>query len=225
MNMVSAGANLTEAQRSFCKHVAGYGLCVDNEFEAEASKLYRDDVLFRIVNGLRNYSQHGQLVVSVYTGADGLPRACFDAHQLLEPRLFSPKAWQRELLANFVDQVKETAALPARLSFAFAIDVYNHHVQHLHALFLGAVRPIVEEQACTVEDLLGKSPDKVLEMPDGTPYALVKDGTELHIINGAPRQFLADYDVRSEDADRAWKESKKVMEDTVGRYSYTAPAS
>ncbi len=176
MNCVSSAVNFLKSVEKYCKHEARAGKKAIFSFAAEFleflhAKFY-GDLHYALAYVLRNYSQHGQLIISIHNDDGEHNRVCLDMFQLLNAELVSINDDTREKLEYIYDSLRDIEEGPIRLFLAQFLSSLHLNVCSLYEDFLSRLDPYVLESKERVETLLEESHEKILSTSD-LPYFII----------------------------------------------------
>lgn len=158
INIVSAGKTLIEAIENFLKNNTNDEMA--NKFKADyISKKYDDVFSYRFLYYLRNYSQHGNLIVSQQ--ADG--RVCFDLAQILSSHHLYASKSIKESMENVYEELVSLNSGDPYIAFTYTLDTYTLSVVELYYQFLVYIGDYLADIYHEKCDLVDKHPEIVLD--------------------------------------------------------------
>ena len=220
MNVISYGVNLIESLRGFAKHEKQRGFTDAQRFEQVAKDEFDSNILYAIMSGLRNYAQHGQLLVSLYCGEYNCDRACFDLHQLSEPFLIKKRSLIIKKIQFLINQIEAEGSSPARLSLTYCIDSFNLSVHSLYSQFLRIFQTHIEDCAKLVNEKYKCEPRHIAKTPDNVSISILLDeDSTAHLHAGEPDQLISDYRINMQEVESNHTTAKTWLEDTSSHFN------
>ena len=128
---------------------------------ALTSRAYDENFHYRLLVAMRNYSQHGNLPVSVVNG-----KCFFDFPKILNTPHFEHNAERRKQMEGIVNEIiTETSNYP-NIAFTATIAEGNLCATEVYVDFLRKVKATCEESDKNVRKLMEKHPNKVFQSPE-----------------------------------------------------------
>ena len=181
-NFISSGMCLVEALRTFAKEdlYEGEDSAGFNKF---VNDLYDSNARYRFVSELRNYVQHGQLVVSIYRSESSY-KACFDINQLIKPCHFTIKRSYRDLLQDISVQLDDVRATFERIAIKPMLLDYYASVQTIYDHFLLTCAAKLPARCDSFYRVIDDHPECVATYDLVGQMVRYVDGDEMHVLNG-----------------------------------------
>lgn len=172
MNYVSSSKALISAMENYEKLFTEQE---KTEFKEKfTEKAYDKYFSYRLMDMVRNCSQHGTLPVSIQDG-----KLSFDIEQMLNLLHFNyKKSFVKELI-KLRDEVSEKYKTTFKISYMYCISEYNYIVCDLYCKFWGHIKKYVTEISELLNEILIKNPQLYIENAIGFRYM-----EETHIIVG-----------------------------------------
>ena len=173
---------------------------------------YSKESAYYLLYELRNYVQHGQLIVATYA-FQGRTKACFDLFQLKDPLFFTPKGKLVKMFETNIGIIESLKGEP-KLSFGLYMDLYNMEIRELYLEFLKCFKNKIRQATKRLFSFLDKYPRYLTSLPDGEKCLLYKQGDDLHLIMGLEvkltrRPYLDCLDKTKKQYEKAKKQAKK----------------
>lgn len=205
MNYISSGINLVNFLTSICSHESKHGFDAGNKFIEATNMLFDDNPTYAISYMLRNHSQHGQLIVSMFGDNNHNKFLCFDLYQLLNPIFVGLNSQTKRKISTLLEEMHERNDGVVRLPFADLVDSFYEIICNLYHGFLRILMPYVESCTKSAESALFEKVDNFfLDETHKMFYAfLVKprgDDYEAHLITRLPSQLLEDVTRAAQEA-------------------------
>lgn len=186
-NILSAGRNLVDSFEATLKTECGpdsqyyqrYKECASNEYDSNAG--------YFLLYELRNFVQHGHLIVSLAKDPEGI-RARLDPYQLLSPSRLDVKEKVRAYLQQAIDRIEGLGDRPF-LSLGFYLEPYNVAVLELYCQFLKQLSPEVSTVSHEFHAYLKAHQQMVGHFPDGSSFAFYEKEDTQHILNGIDQRL------------------------------------
>lgn len=136
MNAVGSGVNLVRTMEAVASSLEKEPWSVKDNFNAEVAEIIDTNLAYSLMDELRNYASHGQLIVSVYLEADGSLRAAFDVEQLRNPIFIETKRRVKEQLLSVSLALNRIDTGPIYLSYCLSMDSFAEAVASLYLRWL-----------------------------------------------------------------------------------------
>lgn len=214
MNAISAGINFIEALRSFSRHEKKHGFERADDFEEMVKGIHENSFSYNLFSQLRNFSQHGQLIVSSYSDNEKNEYLCFDLFQLQNPALFTAGGKFKKRVQEAIDAIRQVEDGPIRLSFSLTIIDFVDIIHDVYISFFDAASGFVEN---CIDDTMAKlecNQERVFHNPEGEQCVFLQEGANMHILNGNPQELKKAYINRRHSAE-ANSEKAKAHRNTV----------
>lgn len=195
MNCISSGVNLITFVESFLKHEGKtYGFEGIGTFKAKTQEEYDSNFNYAFGYLLRNYSQHGNLIVSMYPGENGADRICFDPFQLSNPSGVGVKAEMRKKLEKLLSTLSAVPEDVIRLSFRGLIHSFHKSVCSLYSAFFSIVQEYFSQINTKAISHLSATKSIIQQDKNGASFFVVllnvDEMLETHVIMGEPQGLM-----------------------------------
>lgn len=173
---------------------------------------YSKKSAYYLLYELRNYVQHGQLIVATYAFQDRT-KACFDLFQLKDPLFFTPKGKLVKTFETNIGIIESVKGEP-KLSFGLYMDLYNVEIRELYLEFLKCFKNKIKQVTKSLFFFLNRHPRYLTLLPDGEKCLFYKQGDDLHLIMGLEvkltgKPYLDCLDKTKKQYEQAKKQAKK----------------
>lgn len=156
INYISSAKALVEAIEKFNKSWhEDAGLAFKKDY---ISKTYDDSFYYRLVNLMRNFSQHGNLPISVREGRCG-----FDLKQILKTKHFHFNAKTNEEIEKIADEIHEKYGDNPVIVFTLTISKYTCDVISIYNEFLKYNKSLALQIQSREQLLLKQIPELIVE--------------------------------------------------------------
>ncbi len=171
-NILSSARTLTDKMQTVMKKYYD-----GNTFLKAMADVYDSSYSYRLAQGLRNMCQHGFCVVSQCNGRYGL-----DLYQLIFVKDFTVNGSFKKTLDDLVEKLSKYSCAPM-YSLSALISEYTTDVLHLYLLFLGEIRPTIEELELQLKSFVTQNPESLNHKNhELLGYLLISDGMFLHAV-------------------------------------------
>lgn len=205
-NIISAGKSLIDYLQA-CSKGDGTFLAFD---KLRTSK-YSEREAYCLLYELRNYAQHGQLIVATYYYNDKV-RACFDLFQLKEPLFYTPSKKVESLLNAGIELIESIDGSP-KLSFGSYMDQCNSDIRELYLEFLKCFKTKANQATKELFSFLCKNRHFLISLPSGGKGLFYKQDDKLHLIEGLEEKLTeVPYRICFNEAKMHCKQAKKAFE-------------
>lgn len=218
MNYFSSGINLISFLQSISNHEKKREFKNHQAFDALRRKTFDEDFNYALSYTLRNYSQHGQLIASIYLNAGHEKTVCFDLFQILNSTLVDTNAKAKERFEKIYCKLADRGGNPVRISFAGLTDAYFVSICELYEKFLELFFPYLDSCAKKVQKLLNQSNDRYLTDPGGNKFSILiesGDSSTAHIILGEPATYMRSFQDEIQLAEKKTFEANARLEKTA----------
>ena len=218
MNYFSSGINLISFLQSISNHEKKRGFKNHQAFDALRRKAFDEDFNYALSYTLRNYSQHGQLIASIYLNAKHEKAICFDLFQILNSALVDTNAKAKKRFEKIYCKLMDYGGNPVRISFAGLTDAYFVSICELYEKFLELFFPYLDSCAKKVQKLLNQSSDRYLTDPGGNKFSILiesGDSSTAHIILGEPAAYMRSFQDEIHLAEKKTLEANARLEKTT----------
>lgn len=172
MNYISSSKVLISAMENYEKLFTKQE---KTEFKEKfIEKEYDKYFSYRLMDMVRNCSQHGTLPVSTQDN-----KVSFDIEQMLNLIHFNYKKSFKQELLRLIDEVAQKYKTPFKISYMYCIPEYNYVVSDLYYEFWGHIKKYIKEISIKLNEILERNPQLYLGEVIGFRY----DGSE-HLIVG-----------------------------------------
>lgn len=183
-NLISAGVTLTESLRCFMKNEVGENDAEFQRFSEELTRLIDSRGTYSLMTKLRDETQHGQPLVSLYVDEQGSFRAAFDIDQLAQPEHFTVKGKFKDLLNEMKDQMDGLGAHHHRISYTGCMERYLIDVLEVVSLFYSCSSGYVQKVDGDLYGLIQSNPECLGELSGGTKFVFVYSDEAAHLLSG-----------------------------------------
>lgn len=172
MNYISSSKVLISAMENYEKLFTKQD---KTEFKEKFTEREYDKYFsYRLMDMVRNCSQHGTLPVSIQDN-----KVSFDIDQMLNLLHFKYKGSFKQELLRLRDEVSEKYETPFKISYMYCIPEYNYIVSNLYYEFWGHIKKYIIEISKKLDEILEKNPQLYLEGAIGFRYK-----ESIHLIVG-----------------------------------------
>lgn len=204
MNCISNGINLVNFLSALCAHEGKSGFSSCKAFKKLTSDEFDNNLNYAIAYSLRNYSQHGQLIVSMHKDNGVDEQVCFDVYQLLNPAFVDMNAIAEKKMRELLEFLENRQDGVARLAYTSLIDSFHQSICHLYHEFLRMLHPYVCDCMSKAQHVLDSSKEKNLLDKDGGSLSILLEKLNedyvAHLLIGKPEQLTFDLEVAIEEA-------------------------
>lgn len=172
INLLSSGRTLIEALDRFTSEYFPQ----KNDFKNEhISKLYDNKFTYRLLNHLRNYSQHGYLPVS----SNG-NNFYFDLHEISSAPHISKPSHLKKDLPRICQEIYEKYNDYPRIAFTKSLVEYNFFIHELYAEFWEFIENKYNKVRNSMNALLIKKPEMIYHSENAYDgYVFYKDDADI----------------------------------------------
>lgn len=174
MNFVSAGMDLIKFLTSFCNSSSN-DFSYSDEFIKNTNKEFDTGLCYAMVAKLRDFAQHGQLIISEYCDTEGRKCIAFDLAQLLDPMFFNLSGAAKNRIKKAYEELSAITDGPVRISFPLTVDSFHVSVCKLYLDFIQNFLAHAEKVASAAQDILDSSEGKLLDNPCNSVIAVVAE--------------------------------------------------
>ena len=206
-NVISSGQSLIEPLRTFVKSDMGLDDTNASSFDRMIHARHGEKGVYFLFSNLRNYVQHGQLVVSLYRASSAETKASFDLFQLRNPIHFEVKGTFRDFLNQMDEKLKSCNAVTRRLSLGYHVEQYDCFVCEVYGEFLKCVKDHIKRSQKPFFDMLKKHRQYVGHF-NGQDYVLYYENGIVHMVEGLQAPLSKTHSVRRQEIERSLKQAK-----------------
>ena len=212
-NVISSGKSLIDYLQACSKDDE-----VFRSFNEMRTTKYSKKEAYCLLYELRNYVQHGQLIVATYC-LDGKIKACFDLYQLKDPMFFTLRKTIENILNTGIELIESVDGSP-KLSFGLYMYQYNKEIRELYLNFLKCFKNKIDSATKALFSYLRKNPQLLISLPDGSKGLVYRQDDTLHLLMGLETKLskqsyydcLREVKTQSKQANRAAKKREKRSE-------------
>lgn len=171
-NILSSAKTLTDKMQAIMKKYYD-----DDTFLKAIADVYDSSCSYRLAQGLRNMCQHGFCVVSQTNGRYGI-----DLYQLKFVKDFTVKGSFKDTVNDLIERLSTYSNAPI-YSLSALMSEYTTDVLRLYLLFLGQIRPFIEEMDLQLKCFVSQNPELLKHKNhELMGYLLISEGVLLHAI-------------------------------------------
>ena len=145
------------------------------------SKLYDDVFAYRLLLHMRNFAQHGHLIVS--KGYQN--KYCFDIEQILSTPHFNINVKLKQEMRNIMSEIYDKYGDHPRILFTLSIAEFNYCIIKTYKEFLETIEGVFKEYIYDMNKLIKDRPDIIYMSKDNLNGFIFYEDDEdgLHCFN------------------------------------------
>lgn len=176
---VSNGINLIEYLRSIAKHESKSGFRLLEQFEERRKNENEQNFVYRLGYLLRIYSQHGQMVVSMWNNGEDPPRIHLDLHQLSEPIFEAVNAKSLKKIKELTNELFDFSD-DGMVHFSYLAFVHAFHksVCSLYCYFLDLWDPYISKCRKTLKETFDLHDELRIRKEDNISFWIILEESE-----------------------------------------------
>lgn len=216
MNYVSSGIDLVNLVDSYLKHERNaFGFNDYEEFEKLKQDEHADNLLYALAYAMRNFSQHGNLLVSCELTDTDL-KIGFDLHQLLNSHNSNLKKCTKERFEALSNKLFLFDSWRPYISYPNVIESLYVSVCKLYLGFLKIAKKHIEKISTEAVKYVEENNTLCPVDPNGNKaiiYILEEEPGNLHFIEGSPDNLKTCMKGLIEEAEKHCLEAEKNLEE------------
>lgn len=163
INYISSGKTLKESIETFMEQKLGDSLEKYIDFKENClKKLYDDFFGYRLLLRMRDFSQHGHLIVNV----DNNNKYSFDIEQILLTPHFNLNKKLKEEMKKIKEDIYNRYQDHPRIVFTVSVAEFNFCIIKTYLEFLNTIEDIVKKSVHNINSLLQNRPDIIYKSKD-----------------------------------------------------------
>ena len=155
INYISSAKTLKESIENFMKQFVGETNEINIKYNNEClNKLYDDVFAYRLLLRLRDFTQHGHLIVS----RDYQNKYYFDIEQILSTPHFNINKKLKNEMKNIRQEIYEKYGDHPRIAFTLSVAEFNYCIIKTYNGFLEAIEEVFKEHIRSLKKLIKDRP-------------------------------------------------------------------
>lgn len=218
MNYISSGINLVNFLSAWCTHERKWGFGSCEAFKKLTNVEFDNNLNYALAYSLRNYSQHGQLIVSMHKDNGIDKQICFDLYQLLNPMFVDMNAKAERRMEELLEFLENRQDGVIRLSYTCLIDSFHQSICHLYCDFLKMLHPYVGDCMEKAQSVLDNSNERVLFDNERGFFSILLSKQDedyiAHLLIGKPEELASSLTANLETASKELAIAESNLEKT-----------
>lgn len=209
INYISSAKTLKESIENFMKQFIGetdeININYNNEY---LNKLYDDVFAYRLLLRLRDFTQHGHLIVS----RDYQNKYYFDIEQILSTPHFNINKKLKLELKNIKQEIYERYGEHPRIAFTLSVAEFNYCIIKTYKEFLETIEGVLKKRVRCIKKLLKDRPNLIYRSNNyfnGFVF-FEKDEDGVHCFNPNEDSLKMFNEIKTKTAFILKKEEKKL---------------
>lgn len=159
INLLASGRTLVQALKpTLSVMINDNGEEATKFYDSVIQKKHSEDIIYRIMDCLRDYSQHGDLPVSLLTGGNS---AWIDLDQIVRVINFTHKGKRKEDLQELIN-ASHALGMQGRIPLILGLVVYTASVAEFYYQYYCCARTRIMELFISVDRIVAKHPEMVV---------------------------------------------------------------